>query len=144
MTDHSLPVLVTRELPRVGHGGPGSYHVASFAPAVAWSGPVSTRRASHTAILEVLQETLLRGPGESSPAVRAAAAAGEGEGALGAYAQQVHAAAYKVTPEQVTELQKTHSDDVLFEATVCAAFGAARKRHDAGLAAIDAAWKDDA
>ena len=105
---------------------------------------VSPRRFSHTAILEVLQETLLRGPGQASPAVRAAAASGEGEGALGAYVQQVHVAAYQVTPEQMTELQKSHSDDVLFEATICAAFGAAKKRHDAGLAAIDAAWKDDA
>ena len=104
---------------------------------------MSTRRLSHTGILEVLQETLLRGPGEASPSVRAAAAAGAGEGALGAYVQQVHVAAYKVTPEQLAELQKSHSDDVLFEATVCAAFGAAKKLHDAGLAAIDAAWKDD-
>lgn len=74
----------------------------------------------------------------------AAAALGEGEGALGAYAKQVQSAAYQVTAEQMKELQKSHSDDVLFEVTVCAAYGAARQRHDAGMAALDAAWGDDA
>lgn len=111
---------------------------------MAWFAFVSTQSATHTALLQVLGETLLNGPGHATPAARAAAADGAGEGGLGAYAQQVQAAAYKVTPEQVIELQKSHSDDVLFEVTVCAAFGAARKRHDAGMAAIDAAWKDEA
>ena len=101
---------------------------------------MSSRRATHTQALEVLRETLLEGPGHATPALRAAAASGEGEGGLGAYVQQIHSAAYEVTPEQVRELQTSHSDDVLFEVTVCAAFGAAKKRHDAGLAALDAAW----
>lgn len=105
---------------------------------------VTTRRQLRTQLLEVLQQTLLEGPGQASPSVRAAAALGEGEGALGAYVHQVQAAAYKVTPEQLTELQKSHSDDVLFEVTVCAAFGAARKRHDAALALLDAEWGKDA
>ncbi|MDP1829635.1 MAG: hypothetical protein Q8L48_40595 [Archangium sp.] len=105
---------------------------------------MTTRRATNTALLETLKDTLLRGPGQASPAVRTAAADGEGEGALGAFVQQVHAAAYQVTPEQVRELQKSHTDDVLFEVIVSAAFGAAKKRHDAGLAMLDAAWKDHA
>ncbi len=125
----------------MGHRG-GRAHITPHLShlAVAWSAFVSTR---YTALLHTLQETLLDGPGHATPAVRAKAAAGQGEGALGAYALQVQSAAYKVTPEQVLELQKTHSDDVLFEVTVCAAFGAARKRHDAGMAAIDAAWKEE-
>ena len=123
----------------MGHSGGPTYHLGH-----GMVSPVTTRRATHSAVLEVLRETLLNGPGHATPALRAAAAAGEGEGALGAYAQQVHTAAYKVTPAQLKALQQTHSDDVLFEVTVCAAFGAAKKRHDAGLAAIDAAWKDDA
>jgi hypothetical protein len=114
-----------------------------FTLGVAWWALVSTR-AAHSATLAILGETLLNGPGHASPAVRAAAAAGEGEGALGAYLAQVQNAAHKVTSEQVSALQKSHSDDVLFEVTVCAAFGAAKKRHDAGLAAIDAAWKEEA
>ena len=104
-------------------------------------GAVTTRRQTRTALLEVLQRTLLEGPGDASPAMRAAAAAGAGEGALGTYAQQVQAAAYKVTPEQLAQLQKDHSDDVLFEVTVCAAFGAAKQRHDAALSLLDAAWE---
>ncbi len=103
---------------------------------------MSSRRPTHTQTLEVLRETLLEGPGHATPAIRAAAASGEGEGTLGAYVQQIHSAAYKVTAEQVNALQKSHSDDVLFEVTVCAAFGAAKKRHDAGLAALDAAWSE--
>lgn len=110
---------------------------------MAGSTPVTTRRATHTALLETLQDTLLRGPGQASSAVRTAAADGEGVGALGVFVQQVHAAAYQVTPEQVSQLQKAHTDDVLFEVIVSAAFGAAKKRHDAVLAMLDAAWKDE-
>lgn len=103
---------------------------------------MTARRAINTALLETLKDTLLRGPGQASAAVRIAAADGEGEGALGAFVQQVHAAAYQVTPDQVSQLQKAHTDDVLFEVIVSAAFGAAKKRHDAGLAMLDAAWKE--
>ncbi len=101
-----------------------------------------SRREVHTALLKVHEETVLRGPGASSPEARAAAASGEGQGALGDYARLMHAAAYKVTPEQVAALQKSHSDDVLFEVTVAAAFGEAKRRHDAALAALDAAWSE--
>lgn len=105
---------------------------------------MTNRRATHSALLQVLEETLLRGPGEASPELRAAAAAGEGEGALGAYARQIHAAAHRITPEELVALQGSHSDDVLFEVTLCAAFGAAKKLHETGLAVLDAAWQDDA
>ena len=100
-----------------------------------------SRRATLTALLEAHRKTLLEGPGHASPEVRAAAAAGKGEGKLGEYVRQIHEAAYKVTAEQLRELQQTHSDDVLFEVTVCAAHGAAKQRHDAALAALDAAWE---
>jgi hypothetical protein len=102
--------------------------------------PVS-RRAALTDLLETHRKTLLEGPGHASPELRAAAAEGKGDGALGDYVRQIHEAAYKVTAEQLKELQKAHSDDVLFEITVCAAHGAAKQRHDAGLAALDAAWE---
>jgi hypothetical protein len=102
---------------------------------------VVSRRAALTALLETHRKTLLEGPGHASPQVRAAAAEGKGEGKLGDYVRQIHEAAYKVTPEQLKELQQSHSDDVLFEVTVCAAHGAAKRRHDAGLAALDAAWE---
>ena len=100
-----------------------------------------SRRAALTALLETHRKTLLEGPGHASPEVRGAAAQGQGDGNRGEYVRQIHAAAYKVTPEQLKELQQSHSDDVLFEVTVCAAHGAAKQRHDAGLAALDAAWE---
>lgn len=101
-----------------------------------------SRREIHTALLKVHEETVLRGPGASSVEQRAAAASGEGQGVLSDYARLMHAAAYKVTPEQLSELQKTHSDDVLFEVTVSAAFGEAKRRHEAALSALDAAWSE--
>lgn len=100
-----------------------------------------SKRATHTALLQRLEDTLLRGPGEASSALRTAAAQGQGEGPLAELARQVQTAAYQVTAEQLAELQRSHSDDVLFETIVCAAFGAARARHEAGLAALDAAWE---
>ena len=103
-----------------------------------------SRRASLQAFLSQLEETVLRGPGEASAAVRAAAAQGEGDGLLGAYAKQVQVAAYRVTGEQMTALQVVHSDDVIFEVTVAASFGAAKVRHEAGLAALDAAFDGEA
>lgn len=99
-----------------------------------------SRRTSLQAALSQLEETVVRGPGESSAAVRAAAARGEGDGLLGAYAKQVQVAAYRVTTDQMTALQAAHSDDVIFEVTVAASFGAAKVRLDAGLAALDAAF----
>lgn len=106
-----------------------------------WHGAAVSRRAALTALLETHQKTLLEGPGHASAELRAAAADGKGEGPLGDYVRQLHEAAYKVTAEQLKALQRSHSDDVLFEVTVCAAFGAAKQRHDAGLAALDAAWE---
>jgi hypothetical protein len=100
-----------------------------------------SRRAALTALLETHRKTLLEGPGHAPAELRAAAAAGKGEGKLGEYVRQIHEAAYKVTAAQLKELQQSHSDDVLFEVTVCAAHGAASQRHDAALAALDAVWE---
>lgn len=104
---------------------------------------MSSRRAQLTQSFEALGQVVLEGPGEASPAVRQAAAVGKGEGALGDYVRQVQAAADRVTPGQVEALRRTHSDDVLFEVTVAAAYGAAKQRHEAGLRALDAAWEDE-
>ncbi len=91
-----------------------------------------------------LEAGLLRGPAVASPAARAAAAAGEGDGPLGDYLRLVHTAASRVTPAQVEALRAQLGDDALFELTVCAAHGAARARLDAGLAALDEAFGSDA
>ncbi|MGV3624439.1 MAG: hypothetical protein ACO1OB_26710 [Archangium sp.] len=92
--------------------------------------------------MAVLEDTILRGPGVTSPEARAAAAAGTGEGPVSDYARLIHRAAYEVTTEQVAELNKANSDDALFELTVAASFGEAKRRHDAGIAALDAAWSE--
>jgi hypothetical protein len=101
-----------------------------------------SRRASLMATLCRLEETVLRGVAESSVDVREAAARGEGEGPLGEYAKTVQTAAYRVSEDRVRSLQASHSDDLLFEVTVAAALGAARKRLEVGLTALDAAFED--
>lgn len=103
---------------------------------------MSTRRAQLTEAYAFLGRHLAESPGKASPAVRAEAMAGGGDGALGAYAKKVREAAYRVTAEEVEALRRSHSDDELFEVTVCAAYGAAKSRHEKGLAVIDAAWEE--
>lgn len=90
-----------------------------------------------------LERSLLDRPGETTRAQREAATRDEGDGLLAQYTRQIQQAAFKVTPEQVEALRATNSDDALFELTVCAAHGAAKRRLDAGLRAIDEAFGDD-
>lgn len=90
-----------------------------------------------------LERSLLDRRGETTRAQREAATRAEGDGPLGQYVRQIEQAAYKVTAEQVDALRTTHSDDALFELTVCAAQGAAKRRLDAGLRSIDDAFGDD-
>lgn len=87
---------------------------------------------------EALHRSLLDRPGETTRQQREAAMRGEGE-----YANLIQQAAYKVMPEQVEALRTTHSDDALFELTVCAAHGAARRRVEAGLNALNEAYGDE-
>jgi hypothetical protein len=54
----------------------------------------------------------------------------------------VQAHAYKVTAEELKALQAKHSDDELFDLTLCAAYGATKQRHEAALKALDAAWDE--
>ncbi|MDP3235530.1 MAG: hypothetical protein Q8S33_12805 [Myxococcales bacterium] len=90
-----------------------------------------------------LERSLLERAGETSRAQREEATRAEGNGPLGQYLQQIEQAAYKVTTEQVDALRTSHSDDALFELTVCAAHGAAKRRLDVGLRAIDEAFGDE-
>lgn len=102
--------------------------------------PMSVGRRAE--LLTRLQASLVDSPGASSAQARRAALAGDGEGALGSYLGLVRDAAYRVTPEQLEALRAAHGDDALFELTLCAAHGAARRRLEAGLGALDAAWGD--
>jgi alkylhydroperoxidase family enzyme len=98
-----------------------------------------------------LQAAVLRGRGETTPALRqsaaslAAAAGGHALPAqaplpagLAAYVDTVARHAYKVTDEQVAALRAAgYSEDALFEITVSAALGAGLARLERGLAALE-------
>jgi uncharacterized peroxidase-related enzyme len=86
-----------------------------------------------------LEERLRRGPGELTPEARAAAVdAGPLPDPLAQrYVETVRQHAYKLTDRRLEELADAGwTDGQVFELTVAAAFGAARRRLDAGLAAL--------
>lgn len=95
----------------------------------------------HRDKLEALRAAILDGLGTVPPEVRAAAAAGEGiPDQYGSFVETIHRHAYRVTDEMVAGLGEAGaSDDEVFEVSVSAAYGAARTRLDAGLAALRAA-----
>lgn len=99
-----------------------------------------SRRDDHDELLSTLENTILRGPGESEATLREKAARGELDGPLGEYVRLVQKSAYRVSAEQLAELRKTYSDDVLFELTVAASFGEARRRHELAMSALDSVW----
>ena len=100
------------------------------------------KRATHDALFKRMEDTLLGEQGVAPLELRRAAMAGQGEGPLGEYVRKVQAHAFKVTAEELKALQGRHSDDELFDLTLCAGYGAARERHQAALNAIDAAWAE--
>lgn len=102
--------------------------------------PRMTRRTELDGLLASLENTIVRGPGEAASSLREQAARGELEGPLGVYARLIQTSAYRITDEMLAELRKSYSDDVLFELTVAASFGEAKRRHDVAISAIDAAW----
>jgi alkylhydroperoxidase family enzyme len=88
--------------------------------------------------LRDLHERLIERVGTLDPAVRKAAAEGTGvPEPLAAYVDKVRRHAYRVTDGDVEGLRSAgYSEDQIFELTVAAAYGAARRRLDAGLAAM--------
>src|SRR5262245_62162608 len=88
---------------------------------------------------EVLRQ-VLDGPGEVEPSLRRAAASGAGVTAdLQPLVEKIHKHAYRVTDQDIANLQGTYSDDRLFEIIVSGALGASRKRLLAGIQALEAA-----
>lgn len=53
--------------------------------------------------------------------------------------EKIHRHAYRITDEEIAELQRKYGDDRLFEIIVSAAVGASRKRLEAGLRALEEA-----
>jgi len=103
----------------------------------------------HTEVVAALEAAILQGPGETPQAQRRAVADGDAAAtasigpapaALATYLDKVRQHAYKVTDEDVAALRAAgYSDDQLFELTVATAWGAARLRLRAGLAALHGA-----
>jgi len=92
----------------------------------------------YAAKLTDLDRRLLERPGNLAPDVRRAAASGQDVPAdLSLYVEKVRRHAYRVTDEDVAGLRAHgYTEDQIFELTVAAAYGAARQRLDAGLAAM--------
>jgi hypothetical protein len=99
-------------------------------------------RDRHAKALTKLQARLRSGPGALAPATRAAAIDGDPllDPLAQAYVETVRRHAYKLTDRRLQELAEAGwSDDQVFELTVAAAFGAAKRRLDAGLRALGGA-----
>lgn len=104
---------------------------------------MSSRRTEHERLFKRMEATLLGEKGLAPLELRKAAMAGQGDGALGDYVRKVQAHAYKVTADELKALQAKHSDDELFDLTLCAGYGATKQRHDAAVKALDAAWEEE-
>ena len=93
----------------------------------------------HAKALARLETRLRSGPGELSPPTRAAAIDADPlpEPLAQGYVETIRHHAYKLTDRRLEELgQAGWNDDQIFELTVAAAFGAAKRRLDAGLRAL--------
>ena len=93
----------------------------------------------HAKALARLEERLRGGPGELAPTERAVAIDGGPLPDLLAqrYVETIRQHAYKLTDGRLEELARAGwTDGQVFELTVAAAFGAAKRRLDAGLAAL--------
>lgn len=94
----------------------------------------------HAGLREKVLDGVLNGPGESDPAIRNAAAGRSNVPAdLQPLVDKIHRHAYKVTDEDISQLQPRYNDDQMFEIVVSAALGASRERLLAGLTALEQA-----
>jgi alkylhydroperoxidase family enzyme len=86
-----------------------------------------------------LERRILDGSGVLDPEIRRAASDGRAPEGLAEYIGKVRLHAYEVTDADVKELlARGYSEDQVFELTVAAAYGAARRRLDVGLRALTA------
>ena len=99
----------------------------------------------HRPKLEALEAAILRGRGVLPPEARQAAARGDRTPEPFAdYVDTIRRHAYRVTDRMVAGLAEAGaSEDEVFEVSVAAAYGAARRRLDAGLRALHEARGGD-
>jgi uncharacterized protein YciW len=96
----------------------------------------------HSKALARLEELLRSGPGELAPAVRTAAIDADPlqDPLAQRYAETLRQHAYQLTDRDLEDLARAGwTDGQVFELTITAAFGAAKRRLDAGLAALSEA-----
>ena len=102
------------------------------------TGPATVSR--YDAYVQKLRAALTQSPGTLSPEVRAAIVARDTRNippALAPYVIKVALHAYKVTDEDIVQLERQGlSEDQIFEATAAAAVGAALLRLEKGMAAL--------
>jgi alkylhydroperoxidase/carboxymuconolactone decarboxylase family protein YurZ len=82
---------------------------------------------------------LLRGPGATPAELRQACARGDAPGELQALVATIDRRPSEVTDGDLAALREKYSEDELFEIIVAAAFGAADRRLEAGLRALEEA-----
>jgi hypothetical protein len=92
----------------------------------------------HRPKLEALEAAILHGGGVLPSEARQAAALGErAPEPFAGYVDTIHRHAYRVTDQTVAGLADAGaSEDEVFEISVASAYGAARRRLDAGLRAL--------
>jgi alkylhydroperoxidase family enzyme len=95
----------------------------------------------HAPLLAAMRKAALDEAGELDPALRSAAANNHGlPEPLAGIVDKIARHAYRVTDDDVSELKKSgYTEDQIFELVVAAAVGAASRRADAALAALQGA-----
>ncbi|MEO8576121.1 MAG: hypothetical protein ABI556_05450 [Gemmatimonadales bacterium] len=94
----------------------------------------------HAGLRDRVLDGVLNGAGESDSSIRNAVADRRDiPPDLQALVDKIHRHAYKVTDEDVAQLQAKYGDDRMFEIVVSSALGASRQRLLAGLEALDKA-----
>jgi alkylhydroperoxidase family enzyme len=105
-----------------------------------YDGRMSKPRAP-SIVFEALVDRVLRGAGVTTPEERAAAAGtGPVTGPAAAVIEKVRRWAHKITDEDIAALKAAGmTDDAIYELTIAAAAGVAKRRLDAAMEAIHAA-----
>lgn len=92
--------------------------------------------------LRALEARMLDGPGVVERARRRATAEGRpvGDRLADDYLDRIRTDAYAITERTIADLRAAGwTEDQIFELSICAAYGAAKRRLDAGLRAVEAA-----
>jgi hypothetical protein len=92
----------------------------------------------HADLVAALRRAVFESAGQTSPALRqAAGTGGPVDDPWGPYVEKVREASYRITDADVAALRAAgRSEEEIFEVTVAAATGAARRRLVAGLRAL--------